>query len=70
MVLPRFITLDGKRYLWGDLVALRRAQATPKAEQPTLFPLRDDSRPVLERTAAGRYCEPGLFDNKMRQPSG
>ena len=33
MPLPRFIEIDGKRYLWRDLVALRRAQATPKAEQ-------------------------------------
>ena len=29
MALPRFIEIDGRRYLWRDLVALRRAQATP-----------------------------------------
>ena len=61
MPLPRFIEIDGKRYLWRDLVALRRAQATPKAEQATLFPLREDCRPAPERNAAGRYREPGLF---------
>jgi hypothetical protein len=29
MALPRFIEIDGRRYLWRDLVALRRAQAPP-----------------------------------------
>ena len=58
---PRFITLDGKRYLWRDLVALRRAQATPAAEQPTLFTLLEDHRPAGERNAAERYREPNLF---------
>jgi hypothetical protein len=37
MALPRFIEIDGRRYLWRDLVALRRAQARPPAEQPSLF---------------------------------
>jgi hypothetical protein len=61
MPLPRFIDIDGRRYLWRDLVALRRAQAIPKAEQPALFPLREDCRPPAERNAAGRYREPTLF---------
>jgi len=61
MPLPRFIDIDGRRYLWRDLVALRRAQATPAAEQPTLFALRDDHRPAAQRTAAERYCAPSLF---------
>ncbi len=61
MPLPRFIDIDGQRYLWRDLVALRRAQATPKATQPTLFELRDDRRPPGERTAAERYQAPSLF---------
>jgi hypothetical protein len=30
-------------------------------EQPALFPLKADSRPPTERTAAGRYREPTLF---------
>lgn len=61
MPLPRFIDIDGRRYLWRDLVALRRTQATPKAAQPALFELRDDSRPAGERSAAERYQAPNLF---------
>jgi hypothetical protein len=40
---------------------LRQAQAQPRAEQPTLFELRDDRRPLGERNAADRYCEPSPF---------
>jgi hypothetical protein len=61
MALPRFIDIDGRRYLWRDLVALRRAQATPAPEQPALFALREDHRPAGERNAAERYTEPNLF---------
>jgi hypothetical protein len=45
MALPRFIEIDGRRYLWRDLVTLRRAQATPAGELD----------------AAERYSEPNLF---------
>ena len=60
---PRFIDLDGKRYLWRDLVKLRQEQreAARWAEQPALFELREDCRPPTDRTAAGRYLEPSLF---------
>lgn len=61
MPLPRFIEIDGRRYIWRELVALRRNQATPRVEQPTLFELREDHRSPGERTAAERYCEPSLF---------
>jgi hypothetical protein len=61
MTLPRFIEIAGRRYPWRELVALRRAQATPPAQQPTLFPLREDCRPPGERNAAERYREPSLF---------
>jgi hypothetical protein len=61
MPLPRFIEIDGRRYLWRDLVALRQAQAKPRAAQPALFELIDDSRPLGERTAAERYQAPSLF---------
>jgi hypothetical protein len=44
MALPRFIEIDGRRYLWRDLVALRRAQATPAEQQPALFALVERSR--------------------------
>jgi hypothetical protein len=33
----------------------------PKAEQPTLFELREDHRPLGERNAVERYREPSLF---------
>jgi hypothetical protein len=61
MPLPRYIYIGNQRYLWRDLVALRRAQAQPRAEQPTLFELREDHRPPGERNAAERYREPSLF---------
>ena len=61
MPLPRFVAIDGRRYLWRDLVALRRAQATPAARQPTLFPVYEDCRPASARSAARRYSEPSLF---------
>ena len=67
MSLPRFVEIDGHRYLWRDLIALRRAQATPRATQPALFELRDDSRPAGERNAAERYREPSLFTRLERQ---
>ena len=61
MALPRFIDIDGRRYLWRDLVAPRRAQAAPAVVQPALFTLREDHRPAGERSAAERYSEPSLF---------
>ena len=63
MSLPRFIEIDGKPYLWRDLVQRRRAQLAEAAvpEQPPLFELRDDHRPAADRSAAGRYLEPSLF---------
>jgi hypothetical protein len=60
---PKFIELDGKRYLWRNVLQLRREQraACARAEQPPLFELRVDRRPEPQRTAAGRYLEPSLF---------
>ena len=57
----RFIDIDGRRYLWRDLVRLYHEQAKPAARQPALFPLREDHRPAGERNAAERYREPGLL---------
>ena len=61
----RFIEIDGKRYLWRDIVQMRREQlrARVRSEQPVLFALRDDYRPTAERTAASRYQEPSLFSS-------
>lgn len=59
----KFIEIDGKRYLWREVLQLRREQrkAYARAQQPVLFELKDDCRPVADRTAAGRYQEPSLF---------
>jgi hypothetical protein len=61
---PPFIDIDGRRYLWRQLVELRRAQLAHwrEAQQPALFELRLDRRPPAERMAGDRYLEPGLFD--------
>lgn len=61
----KFIEIDGIRYLWRDVLELRREQkrAHARARQPTLFELKDDRRLIAERTAAGRYREPSLFSN-------
>jgi hypothetical protein len=39
---PKFIEIDGKRYLWRDILPLRREQlkAYARAAQPPLFELR------------------------------
>jgi len=61
----RFIEIDGRRYLWRDIVQMRWEQlrARVRSEQPVLFPLKHDYRPPAERTAAGRYQEPSLFSS-------
>jgi hypothetical protein len=59
---PRYLVLDGKRYLWSDLLRLRKEQRkAAKKEHPTLFPLKEDCRPPTQETACGRYREPTLF---------
>jgi hypothetical protein len=59
----RFIDIDGRRYLWRDVLQLRREQKRVHArrQQLTLFELKEDCRPVGERTVANRYREPSLF---------
>ena len=59
----KFIEIDGKRYAWKDIVRLRREQigAERHVQQPTLFEVRNDSRPASQQTAGGRYDEPTLF---------
>jgi hypothetical protein len=65
MARPQFIEIDGKRYLWREVLALRREQkrADARMRQPTLFELKLDHRLVAERTADGRYREPSLFSD-------
>jgi hypothetical protein len=69
MTALQFIEIDGKRYLWRDVLKLRREQrqAYARAHQPALFELKNDHRPAAERTAAGRYLEPSLFTEPWRQ---
>ena len=66
---PRFIEIDGKRVLWRDLLVRRREQIADAArsEQPALFELKDDRRPIADRTSAGRYQEPSLFSSPSRE---
>lgn len=60
---PATIEIAGRRYLWRDILALRKAQIEEAraAQQLALFALKEDSRPRPEKTAAGRYAEPSLF---------
>ena len=59
---PASIVIDGKLYLWRDILKLRREQRKA-ARQPqlTLFELKEDTRPASQRTAEGRLTEPLLF---------
>jgi len=63
MSTSRFIEIDGKRHLWRDILQLRSEQkkAQSRAQQPTLFEIEEDCRPIRQRTAEGRYLEPTLF---------
>jgi hypothetical protein len=54
---PETILLDGHAYSWQQLEALRVAQP----RQLALFELKNDTRPVAERTASGRYEQPSLL---------
>jgi hypothetical protein len=63
----RFLEIDGKRYAWKDILQRRREQLKQSRQpQPALFELKEDARPPTERTAAGRYLEPTLFDRDPR----
>ena len=59
---PDTLIVDGHAFSWQRLVELRRAQleawGAERRRQPTLFELKDDSRPPFERTATVRYVEP------------
>jgi len=69
MANPKFIEIDGKRYLWRGVLQARRdqKQASANAVQPALFELQEDRRPPADRTAAGRYLEPSLFSFPERE---
>ena len=68
MPAPKFIDIDGKRFLWRDLLQRRREQvAAASVEHRVLFEMNEDYRPEPERTAAGRYSEPSLFSLAGRE---
>ena len=58
--------IDGHAYSWRRICELRRQQLESirraRMEQLALFDLKDDRRPAADRSAAGRYAEPGLLD--------
>ena len=65
MAKPDTIIVNGRAFSWQQLCELRRQQLeawrAEQARQLALFELKDDRRPLAERTAAGRYAEPTLF---------
>lgn len=71
--MSRYVTIDGRRHLWREVLEMRRAQREAKREQPTLVELREDRRPPGERTAGERYAAPSLFswpDSQRASNSG
>ena len=45
---PKFIDIDGKRFVWRELLQRRREQlAAARVEQPVLFELKEDCRLCL-----------------------
>ena len=68
MASPKFIEIDGKRFVWRDLLQRCREQlAADRTEQPALFEINEDCRPIPARTAAGCYREPSLFSLTGRE---
>ena len=65
--MSQYIVIDGTRYAWRDILKKRREQLQQSRQpQPTLFELKEDARPASQRSAAGRYAEPTLFDGDPR----
>jgi hypothetical protein len=59
----KYLVLDNKRYLWRDILKLRREQRkVARQAQPALFELQNDQRPKSQSTASSRYKEPTLFE--------
>lgn len=74
MTKPDTIVIDGHAFSWQRICDLRRAQLeawrAEQCRQLALFELKEDSRPLSERTAAGRYQEPSLFVQAKATPDG
>jgi hypothetical protein len=51
----KYLVLDNKRYLWRDILKLRREQRKlARNAQQALFELHDDQRPKSQSTASSR----------------
>ncbi|MGP0088329.1 MAG: hypothetical protein ACLP0B_32605 [Steroidobacteraceae bacterium] len=58
----RYIVIEGKRYVWKEILRLRREQMrAARKQQLVLFEMKDDCRPPSQKTADGRFSEPTLF---------
>ena len=65
MAKPDIIFIGGHAHLWQEICELRHRQLeawnAARPRQLILFEMKDDARPVAERTAARRYAEPTFF---------
>ena len=63
---PETLVVDGHGFNWRRLCELRRQQLeewrAARCQQPTLFELQEDVRPIAERTASKRYEEPTMLE--------
>ena len=65
---PKFIDIDGKRFVWRELLQRRREQlAAARVEQPVLFELKEDCRLCLNAPPPDGYSEPSLFSLPGRE---
>ena len=65
----RFVEIDGKRYLWRDVLKLRREQREEyRRPQLALFELKEDRRSAIDDSPVGSGCElqpqPGTTDDR------
>jgi len=62
---PDTIMIGGRAFSWRAILELRRNQLeewqAARPQQPALFQMQEDRRPVSERSAGGRYQEPTLL---------
>jgi hypothetical protein len=69
MAKPETLVVDGHGFNWQRLCELRRQQLeawrAEQARQLALFEMRDDHRPIAERTPAQRYEAPTMLE-RMR----
>lgn len=70
MAYPDTIIIEGRGFSWRQICELRRQQIEQlQAAQPrqlVLFEVKEDCRPAVERTAAGRYEEPTFLEFYQR----